>query len=410
MNVAAFIAKRIAFNRQKSFSRFIVRLATVATAISVAVMIMTLSFVTGFQEAVSQKIFGFWGHLRVQHYEQYKASIAEEEPIARNDSIVNLIKNIKGIRQVQAFATKYAILKSPEYIEGVLFKGVDSNYDFSGMQQFLAEGRWIQANDSSYSREIVLSEYTAQQLQIKVNDRILIYFFRGDKPPRPDRLTVVGLYKTGMEEYDKLYAIGDLKLVQRLNNWHRGDIGGYEIFVDDYHHMEELNDAIFNALPGEWSSKTIKEIYPNLFDWLKLQDINRDVVLGIMIIIAIINLITCLIIMVLERTRMIGVLKAVGASDWTVQKIFSIQGIIISVIGVAWGLIIGVGICLIQKQTGFIKFWDENAYYMSVVPVHIVWVQIITVVLVTLVICFLILLIPTLVSRKIQPAKAVQFR
>jgi lipoprotein-releasing system permease protein len=377
----------------------------------VAVMIMTLAFVNGYQEAVSQKIFSFWGHLRVQHYEQYKSSIAEESPILKNDTIVSEIEKIKEVKHVQSFATKYAILKTSESIEGVLFKGVDKNYDFSSMNQFLTQGRWVHFGDSSYSREIVISEYTAKQLQLQLNDKILIYFFRGnDKTPRPDKLTIVGLYRTYMEEYDKLYAVGDIALVQKLNNWNKGEIGGYEIFLNDYHDMDKVNDEIFASLPGEWGSKTIKNIYPNIFDWLKLQDVNMNVVLGVMIIIAIINLVTCLIIMVLERTRMIGVLKALGASDWTVQKIFTVQGAIITAAGTVAGLAIGLGICILQQKTHFLKFWDENAYYMTVLPVKIIWWQIVLVVLGTLIVCTLTLLIPSLVSRMIKPAKAVQFR
>lgn len=411
MNIASFIARRIAFNRQRSFSRFIIRLAIAATAISVAVMIMTLAFVNGFQEAVSQKIFSFWGHLRVQYYEQYKAVIAEESPIEKTDSIVHQIYQVQGVKKVQAFATKYAILKVSGSIEGILFKGVEKDYDFGSMDQFLTQGRWVHFNDSTYSREIVLSEYTANQLGLKVNDRVLIYFFRGeDQKPRPDKLTVVGLYKTNMEEYDKLYGIGDLTLVQRLNDWSADEIGGYEIFLNDYHQMDEVNERIFEALPGEWGSKTIKDIYPNIFDWLRLQDVNRNVVLGVMIIIAIINLITCLIIMVLERTRMIGVLKALGATDWLVQRVFTIQGVIIASAGILLGLLIGLGICYTQLKTGFLKFWDEDAYYMLVIPVKVVWWEVLLVVLGTLVVCTLTLLIPTLVSRRIQPAKAVQFR
>ncbi len=411
MNIASFIARRVAFNRQKTFSRIIIRLAVTATAISVAVMILTLAFVNGFQHAVSQKVFSFWGHLRVQHYEQNKAAIAEESPINKNDTIAAGIKAMPGVKAVQAFATKYAVLKAAESIEGVLFKGVDSSYDFQSLQQFLTIGRWIEYTDSTYSREIVISEYTAKQLSLNVNDRVLIYFFRGeDQRPRPDRLTIVGLYKTNMEEYDQLYAIGDLKLVQRLNDWTGDQIGGYEVFLDDYKNMDGINDEIFANLPGEWGSKTIRDIYPNIFDWLHLQNTNRDVVLAVMIIIAVINLVTCLIILVLERTRMIGVLKAVGATDWTIQKIFTYQGILIACLGIIIGLIGGLGLCYWQEKTGFLKFWDENAYYMLIVPVQIVWWQVGLVVLGTLIVCGLTLLIPSMVSRRIQPAKAVQFR
>lgn len=411
MNVASFIARRIAFNRQRTFSKIIIRLAIAATAISVAVMILTLAFVNGFQEAVSQKIFSFWGHLRVQHYEQYKVAISEEVPILKNDSIVQQIQQTAGVRHVQAFATKYAILKTDESFEGVLFKGVDKDYDFGNLQQFLTQGRWPSLGDSTYSREIAISEYTAKQLKLNVNDRVMIYFFKGEgQKPRPDKLTITGFYKTSMEEYDKLYVIGDIKLVQRLNDWRVDEIGGYEVFLDNYKDMDAVNDAIFTELPGQWGSKTIKEIYPHIFDWLQLQDINRDIILVVMIVIALINLITCLIIMVLERTRMIGVLKTVGASDWVVQKIFTYQGTLIAIAGIIIGLIAGLGLCYLQQQTGFLKFWDENAYYMLIVPVKVVWWHVVLIAVCTLLVCILTLFIPSMVSRHIQPAKAVQFR
>lgn len=411
MNIASFIARRIAFNKQRFFSRTILRLAITATAISVAVMILTLAFLNGYQQAVSEKIFSFSGHLRLQHYEQYKSSIAEESPIMRNDTIAAAIAKTEGVRHVQAFATKYAILKADSAIEGILFKGTGSDYDFESMKQFLTKGRWIQFNDSTYSREVVISEYTAKQLELKVGDKILIYFFKGNEnKPRPDKLTIVGLYKTSMEEYDKLYAIGDLQLVQRLNDWTKGEIGGYEIFLNDYNKMDEVNDKIFESLPGEWGSKTIKDIYPNIFDWLQLQNINGYIVLVVMIIIAIINLITCLIIMVLERTRMIGVLKTVGATNWTIQKIFTIQGGIITLAGTVLGLILGIGVCYLQMKTHFLSFTDENAYYMTIIPVKIIWWQVALVVIGTIIICTLTLLIPAIVSRRVQPAKAVQFR
>lgn len=411
MNIASFIARRIAFNRQRFFSRTILRLAITATAISVAVMILTLAFLNGYQQAVSEKIFSFSGHLRLQHYEQYKSAIAEESPIMRNDTIAAAIANTEGVRHIQAFATKYAILKADSTIEGVLFKGVGRDYDFNSMKQFLTQGRWIRFNDSTYSREVVISEYTAQQLELKVGDKVLIYFFKGNEnKPRPDKLTIVGLYKTYMEEYDKLYAIGDLQLIQRLNDWTKNEIGGYEIFLNDYHKMEEVNDRIFESLPGEWGSKTIKDIYPNIFDWLNLQNINGYVVLIVMIVIAIINLVTCLIIMVLERTRMIGVLKTVGATNWTIQKIFTIQGGIITLAGTFLGVIFGLGVCYLQMKTHFLSFTDENAYYMTVIPVKVIWWQVVLVVIGTIVICTLTLLIPAIVSRRVQPARAVQFR
>ena len=198
MNISSFIARRIAFNRQKSFSRFIIRLSITATVISVAVMIITLSFVNGFQETVGNKVFSFWGHIRVGYRQPMKANIAEEEPIRANVPLVKSIQKNQQVKSIHPFATKYAILKGSGEIEGVLVKGLDTAYDSTHMKSFMEEGRWIQFTDSTYSREIVISTFTANQLDLKLNDRVLIYFIRPDGRLRPDRLTIVGIYKIGI--------------------------------------------------------------------------------------------------------------------------------------------------------------------------------------------------------------------
>ncbi|MBC7826954.1 MAG: ABC transporter permease [Chitinophagaceae bacterium] len=410
MNVASFIARRIAFNQEKSFSRFVIRLSVVATIISVSVMIITIAFASGFQQTISQKVFSFWGHIRIQNYEAAKVAIAEETPILKNDSVTDLVKLYPAIKNVQAFATKNAILKTSETIEGVLFKGVEKDYDFNNLTNFLVEGRWIRFTDSSYSNEINLSASTAQQLKLKLNDYVLIYFIQPNgAAPRPRKLLVAGIYKTGIEEYDKLIAIGDLKLIQRLNNWNDSQIGGYEIFLKDFAQMEKVNADILYQIPIGLNSSTIKQIYPNIFDWLALQNKTIVIVLVIMIGIALLNLITCLLILVLERTRMVGILKAIGARDFTVQKIFLYHGIIITFTGLLLGNILGLAVCWLQQKYGFIKL-PEDAYYISQAAVNIVWWQIALVDIGTLVICFLILLIPTIIVKRIQPVKAIQFR
>lgn len=411
MKVAGFIANRIAFNQQKSFSRFIIRLSVVATVISVAVMIITLALANGFQEKVSEKIFSFWGHIRVQEKEPEKAMIAEETPITKNDSLVGLIKQNPEVKSIHPFATKYAILKTRDEIEGVLLKGLDNTYDFNHLKEFLKEGRPIQFNDSSYAREIIISSYTAAQLKLKANDRILIYFIRPDGSLRPDKLTVTGIYKTGIEEYDKTFAIGDIKLIQRLNDWQTTDIGGYEIFLKDYKQIDKVADEIYNleAFPQTWDTKSVKDISPNIFDWLNMQDTTRNVLIGFMIIVAVINLITCLIILVLERIRMIGILKSLGATDWTVQKIFLRHSIIITITGIIIGAVIALGLLYLQQATGFIKL-KEEAYYLSSAAVKIVWWQVAVICLGTLAVCFLVLMIPTYLVKRIQPVRAIHFR
>ncbi len=412
MNIAAAIAKRIAFNSQKSFSRFIIRLAIAATTLSVAAMIITLAFVNGFQHTVSQKVFSFWGHLRVQLYEPNKALVAEETPLDKDEMVVKSLKMMPNIKTVQSFATKSAVLQQGSSIEGILFKGVEKDYDFKHLENFLEKGRWLNFDDSLYSKEIMLSAPMAQQMQIQVNDTIKIYFIdaAGGKS-NFRRLRVAGIYKTGIEEYDKLFAIGDLRLINRLNNWSPNQIGGYEIFLDDFKKMDTVNEQIYysGVLPDKWISRTVREVYPNIFDWLNIQDVNRDVIFIVMSIVAIINLVTCLLILVLERTRMVGILKAVGSTNWTIQKIFLYHASFITLVGVGSGLIFGVGLCVLQQQTGFITL-DETAYYVSTAPVLIIWWQVAAICVATVLVCFASLIIPTLIVRSIQPVKAIQFR
>jgi lipoprotein-releasing system permease protein len=409
LNFAFDIATRIAFNKQKSFSRFIIRLSTAATAISVMAMIISLSFVNGFQKTISQKVFSFWGHIRVQHFEMGKALVAEELPIAKNDTVEWIIKNQKNVTRTEVFATKSAVLEKHKEIAGILFKGIDRKYDSMQLYQFIQQGRWLQFDDSLYSKEILISAPIANELQLKVNDTLNIYFIGNNGNNSRRKLKVAGIYKTGIEEYDKLFAIGDIRLIQRINDWQPNQIGGYEVFVNDYKLMDSVNNQLADKLPTVWAGKTIQQVYPNIFDWLNIQDVNRNVIFAVMAIVAIINLITCLLILVLERTRMIGVFKAIGANNTTIQKMFLYQASFIAAAGIGIGFVAGIGICLLQQQFGFIKL-DEANYYVAIAPVDIIWWQVILVSLITAIVCFLSLIIPTLLIRNIKPVKAIAFR
>lgn len=409
--LSSIIARRIAFNKQRTFSRFIIRLSVIATVISVAAMIITLSFINGFQDVVSQKVFSFWGHVRVQLRQPMRAAISEEMPIEANHQLVAQVKNDPRVSSVHVFATKSAILKTSEEIEGVLLKGFDRQYDSTHIKDFLQQGRWLRFNDSSYSREIVISTQTATQLHLKLNDRLLIYFVRNDGSLRPDKLTIVGIYKTGIDEYDKTFALGDLKLLQRLNGWGENEIGGYEIFLKDYQKMDAASEAIYSNkfFPQQWETKTIREIYPNIFDWLNIISYNGNILIIIVAVIVIINFITCLIILVLERVRMIGILKAIGASNWQIQKIFIYHSAWITLLGVTVGTLISLGLLWLQQKTGFVQL-KEAEYYMQTAAVRIDWLQVSLVVGGTLLLALLVLLIPSLLVRKIQPIKAIRFQ
>ena len=412
MDVALFIAKRIAFNRQKSFSRFIIRLAIAATALSVAAMIITIAFVTGFQQAVANKVFSFWGHIHVQEYQTSKALVAEETPLDKNDTVEHILRSLPQVKSVQAFATKSAVIENKRDIEGILIKGVDDGYNFQNLQPFLKEGKWLNFSDTLYSKDIVISQPLASELQIKLNDTVSVYFIMPDEGKSTlRRLRVCGIYKTGIEEYDKLFALADLRMLRRISHWSENSIGGYEIFLDDYKNIDTVNNLLYNKyqLPGAWISRSVKDIYPNIFDWLSIQDTNRNVIFVVMAIVAIINLITCLLILVLERTRMVGILKAIGTSDSSIQNIFLYYATIIAGIGVVTGFVLGVGLCLIQQYTGFLHL-DESAYYVSVAPVKIVWWETFAVCGATLIVCFLSLILPALFVKRIEPVKAIQFK
>lgn len=408
MNIPFFIAKRIAFNKQKSFSGFIIKLSITATALSVAAMIITMAFVNGFQQTVSDKVFSFWGHIRVQHFEVNKPLVSEETPIIPNDTVINVLKRNDAVSHVQAFATKSAVLEKNKNIEGILLKGIDANYNSAALQKFLKQGRWLNFDDTLYNREIVVSEILSNNLGIQLNDTVKVLFVSTEEQTSTYRpVKVVGIYKTGIEEYDKLFAIGDIRLIRRINNWQQNEIGGYEVFLKNYHEMDKVSEEL--NLPLLWSSRTIQEVYPNIFDWLNIQDTNKNVMYVIMAIVAIINLITCLIILVLERVRMIGILKAIGAANTSIQSIFLYQATFITLAGIGLGFFFGVGLCLLQQFTGIIKL-DEVNYYVATAPIKIIWWQVFGICLATAFICFVSLTLPSLIIRKIMPVKAIQFR
>jgi len=372
-------------------------------------MIISISFINGFQEVVANKIFGFWGHIRVMHYEPIKATIAEELPIKGSDSIRESVLSKSNVKNVAPYATRSAILNANGTIEGILLKGVDNNYPYMKLDRFLVRGKWPISKDSS-SNCIAISEYTAKQLSLDTGRSMLIYFIQNDgSPPRTRKMRVSGIFRTGIDVYDKVYALGDLSLIQKMNGWDNQEIGGYEIELNEPESMGKVVEEIYSVLPAGWNALTLQELSPEIFDWLGLQNTNKYILITLMTIVAIINLITCLIILLIERTQMIALLKSLGARDKMIQTIFIIYGSWISLSGILMGTVLGTILCLLQKYGQFIKL-NEEVYYVKAAPVSIYISEVMTIAISTLLISALMLLIPSVISRKINPARALVFK
>lgn len=406
MRLSLFIARRIAFNRFSSFSKFIINIAMIATAFSVAVMILATAMINGFQQKISEKIFSFWGHMHITQYQANAGPLTEQIPFKADSLLERRIRALPEVTTINHFATKSVIIKKDRETEGMIFKGIDRNNKLP----FITEGRPIQFTDSGYAPEIIVSANTAALLQLKLNEGVVVYFVRGDGlPPRARKLTICGIYKTGIEEYDKAYVIGDIDLIRRLNDWAPEEIGGYEIFLKDYKKVDIARGAIGEMMSDELNIRSMEEVYPNIFDWLGLQNQNEIIILVIMTIVAVINMITAILILILERTNMVGILKALGMRNDTIQGVFIYQAGYIVLAGIIIGNILGIGLALLQQYTGFFKL-PEESYYMTVAPIAIQWWKVFLINALTLGICLLILIIPSLLIRKIVPVKAIQFK
>ncbi len=372
-------------------------------------MILTLCFVNGFQDAISKKIFGFWGHIRIQPYTLNKSLIAEDELAQTNDTILSQLKRFPQIVSINSYLTKSAVIEKNGEIEGSLLKGIDSLFPRKQLDNFIIKGSSIKFEDSLYDKSLVISELLANKLQLSLNDTVKLHFIQTSTGSSTYRkLYVTGIYKTGLEEYDQLFCLVDIRLLQRIISTDIAYVSGYEVFTSSPQESNELSLAINESISSEWLARSMESIFPNIFDWLEIQNVNRNVVFIIMGIVALINLLTCLLVLVLERTRMVGILKALGGEDRFIQQIFLYYASFIALRGVGVGAIIGLLICWLQLLTGFIQL-DETAYYVSVAPVVIVGWQIALVVLATFLVAFLSLWLPTFLIRKIQPIQAIQF-
>ena len=394
MSTAFEIAKRISFQKQKNYTRFIVRLSIAATAISVAAILLTFSIVNGFQATIANKVYQFWGHIRV-------ASVSGE-PMKQDANTLAAFQKNTAVKTITPFISQSTVLSFEQDIEGVVARGIPASTQIP----FLRKGKgWTASTKDSILNEIIISDNTAKKLNIQLGASVRLYFLNTGAVQQR-KLKVVGIYHSGIEEYDNQFVLVDIKLLQQLNN--NELVEGYSIVLNENAPIEATTSALQKILPENWVATSIKNYYPQIFDWIGVQTINRNVTITIMLIVAIINLLTCLFIIMLERITMIGTLTALGASQNFIRKIFLFQASFICWTGILLGAIIGLGLSYLQAKTGWIQM-DESAYFIKELPIKMDAVQIISVLIGTAIISYISFLVPTLWIKKISPAKAIQF-
>lgn len=406
LNLPLFIAKRITFSSKRTFSKLIVRIAILGIMLGLAVMILAVAIVKGFKSEIREKVRGFSGDIQVTRLDLN--SSYENSPFVIEAGKLKNITSQAGISYVQPFATKPGIITTNEEVEGVVLKGVDSSYNWNYFKNTLVEGNVIDFSDSTKSaNQILISKYTADRLNLKVGDDFLMYFIENSLRKR--KFVISGIYSLGVEEVDKTFVIGDLALIQNLNKWDSSQVGGYELRVNEFEDLDKTANLIDDMIGIDLTSYTVKQYYPTIFEWLSLLDVNTQVILILMMAVAVINMISALLIMILERTNMIGILKALGSTNWKVRKIFLYNATYLIGFGLFLGNILGIGLGLFQSITHFFKL-DQASYYISFVPVQLEWQDIVLLNAGTLLISVVVLLVPSLLVTRISPLKAISFK
>jgi lipoprotein-releasing system permease protein len=405
LNYELFIARRITFSKERTMiSRPIVRIALAGVALGFAVMIVTLAIVTGFKNEIRDKVIGFGSHIQVSNYDENNSY--ETKPIDRSTSFADSLSKIDGVKHVQEFATKAGIIKTATEIEGVVAKGVGKDYDWTYFKEHLVEGNIFSAGDSARSDAVLISRNLSKRLNLKVEDALVMYFIQ--QPPRARKFHISGIYETGLEEFDNRFIFCDIGHIRKLNDWSESQTGGYELAMKDFSKLNDVAIDVYNITPSYLNARSIRELYPQIFDWLNLQDINGVIIIVLMLVVSGINMISALLIIILERVNLIGMLKAMGAVNLSVRKVFLYVAAFLIGRGLLIGNIIGIGLCFIQKQFALIRL-DQSSYYISYIPINLSIAHILLLNLGTLIVCVAMMILPTLIITRVTPLKALKF-
>lgn len=404
MNFPFFVSKRISKETVGSFSSIINRIAIISIGLGLAVLLLAFMVLYGFKTEIKDKIYSFSGHLIVSKYTL--STSYEEGSIVVNDSLLNFIKSYPLTKHVQPYAMKAGLLKTEEEVQGVIIKGVDQSFDTTSFRKHMLEGRFPDFSGETYSTEVAISSKIARYLELKTGDNVLVYFVQN--PPRFRKLLVTGIYETGLEEFDEKIVLGDIGLVRRINNWPDSLVGGLEVFVHDTDQLEQAETDLFNSLDVGLYVAKVTDLYVQIFDWLNLLNRNVVILLTIILFVSGTSIISIILILIMERTQMIGVMKALGASNKLIRSIFFWNGLQLIVKGLFWGNVIGLSLGALQYFYKLIPL-DAANYYMSHVPIEFDFMTVVWLNIVVLALIGLTLLIPTAIISRVQPVKAIRF-
>ncbi len=386
-------------------SRPIVRVAVGGIALGLAVMILTLAVMTGFQKSIREKVIGFGSHIQITGFDTNESF--ETDSMNRNQPTMELVKKLPGVRHVQVYATKAGIIKSGDQLMGVVLKGVDKDFDWNFFKANLKEGKIFNLADT-VGDQVLVSRFIANKMNLQIGKKFRMFFLRGNET-RQRAFRVSGIYETGLTDgFDDLYLLCDIRQVQKLNDWDTNLVAGYEVLVDNYESLDKATEEVLNTIDVKLNAQSIKELTPQIFSWLDVLDVNALIIIVLMLFVSMINMISALIILILDRTNMIGTLKALGASDRSVIRIFLIHASKLILFGMLIGNMLGLGMCWLQDHFGIVHL-DEESYYVKTVPIHVNWMSFLVLNLATFLLCELALLLPALIVTKISPVKAIRF-
>lgn len=411
MNYEYFIAKRIIGSKayKSSISAPIIKIGIAAIAIGIIVMMIAIATGIGLQQKIRDKAVAFNGHITISKFVN-TASDESKNPISINQEFYPELSTVEGITHIQAVATKFGIIRTETDFEGMVFKGVGQDYSWTYFEEFLIDGRLPSFSDKT-NNDVLISQYLSNRLNFKVGDSFEMFFMKEDvnKLPFIRKFNVVGIYNSGFQELDKTYFLGDIKHVQRLNKWRPDQIGNFEVFIDDYNQLEAKRDEIDFYKTPTLNTQTVVEKYATIFEWIGIFDKNVYGIIGIMILVAGINMITALLVLILERTQMIGILKALGSNNWSIQKLFLYNASYLIILGLFWGNLIGLTLLFVQDYFQILEFPNPKDYYMKTVPIYFNFGYIVALNIGTFLLCIIILLVPSFVITKITPIKAIRF-